>query len=153
MKKLFKIVIVFSLILSLFSLTGCGGKEESATFKTSKNGVDMTITFHAIGDEIDNIHQESVIDISNYSSSQIKIIEEASDDYEAKFSKIDGVTYSAKRDGNKTITEIIDIKLNEDNLQELMSSNLLPVTGNDVKKLSLEKTIEQFENQGIERVE
>ena len=152
MKKLFKAIIVCTLILSLFSLTGCGGKEQTATYKTSSNGVEMKMTFHAVGDKIDNIHQESIIDTSNYSSSQIDILKQTSDSYKSKFAKVNGVTYEMKEESN-SLTEIIDIKLDDENLQELISSNLLPVTGTNVDYLSFEKTVEQFDSMGWEKVE
>lgn len=152
MKKLFKAIIVCTLILSLFSLTGCGGKEQTATYKTSSNGVEMKMTFHAVGDKIDNIHQESIIDTSNYSSSQIDTLKQTSDSYKSKFAKVNGVTYEMKEESN-SLTEIIDIKLDDENLQELISSNLLPVTGTNVDYLSFEKTVEQFDSMGWEKVE
>ncbi|MGN8914073.1 DUF1307 domain-containing protein [Anaerofustis butyriciformans] len=152
MKKLFKAIIVCTLILSLFSLTGCGGKEQTATYKTSSNGVEMKMTFHAVGDKIDNIHQESIIDTSNYSSSQIDTLKQTSDSYKSKFAKVNGVTYEMKEESN-SLTEIIDIKLDNENLQELISSNLLPVTGTNVDYLSFEKTVEQFDSMGWEKVE
>ena len=152
MKKLFKAIIVCTLILSLFSLTGCGGKEQTATYKTSSNGVEMKMTFHAVGDKIDNIHQESIIDTSNYSSSQIDTLKQTSDSYKSKFAKVNGVTYEMKEESN-SLTEIIDIKLDNENLQELISSNLLPVTGTTVDYLSFEKTVEQFDSMGWEKVE
>ena len=152
MKKLFKAIIVCTLILSLFSLTGCGGKEQTATYKTSSNGVEMKMTFHAVGDKIDNIHQESIIDTSNYSSSQMDTLKQTSDSYKSKFAKVNGVTYEMKEESN-SLTEIIDIKLDNENLQELISSNLLPVTGTNVDYLSFEKTVEQFDSMGWEKVE
>ena len=152
MKKIFKAILVCTLILSLFSLTGCGGKEQTATYKTSSNGVEMKMTFHAVGDKIDNIHQESIIDTSNYSSSQIDTLKQTSDSYKSKFAKVNGVTYEMKEESN-SLTEIIDIKLDDENLQELISSNLLPVTGTNVDYLSFEKTVEQFDSMGWEKVE
>lgn len=153
MKKLFKVVIVFTLILSLFSLTGCGGKEQTATFKKStSNGVELTISFHAKGDTVDKMTQVTKIDISKYSKEQVDTLYNQGDKAKQQFSTIDGLNYNLKEE-NDVMIETIEISFTKDNIKQLSDSNILPMTESNVSKISLEKTIEQFENQGYERVE
>lgn len=59
---------------AVLCLTACGGEEEvrnAATATIEQNGVTMTMSFDAKGDEVTRITQESVIDLSGYSEEMI----------------------------------------------------------------------------------
>ena len=151
MKKLLKSVAILLVVLSLFTLAGCGSKEESVTFKQETGEIEMVMTFDAKNDKVNHIHQESTIYLSSYVESQKEAFKEQAGTYEEKFANIEGVTYDMQIDGDNII-EIIDIQLNDENLQELISQNLLPVTNSNIDYISLQKTIEQFESTGWEKV-
>ena len=59
---------------AVLCLTACGGEEEvrnAATATIEQNGVTMTMSFDAKGDEVTRITQESVIDLSGYTDEMI----------------------------------------------------------------------------------
>ncbi|MCO8193458.1 MULTISPECIES: DUF1307 domain-containing protein [Anaerofustis] len=153
MKKIFKAILVCTLILSLFSLTGCGGKEQTVILKCDyAAGVEIQATLHAKGDTIDKIKQVTSIDISNYSDKQIESLYNQNDILKKQFESIEGLTYDIKEE-NKVVYETIEVTFTKDNMKQLANANIFITNGSNVSKISLEKTIKQFESQGFEIVE
>ena len=75
MGKMKKVLPLLAVVCSLFILVGCGGnKEETKTFETNENGVEMSLTYTYKGDIVSKQTATSKIP---YSSLGVSTKEEA----------------------------------------------------------------------------
>ncbi len=147
MKKMKRIMCFVLACIMVFSITACGGKEQTKILTLEQNGVTMEYQIEAKGDSIHTITQKSSIDCSGYTADDIALIEASIAEYAAIYEAYDGVTYSTETT-DTTIIETIKLDVSDGDLvQSLSDAGLLPIEG-DGTNLSLEKTIENLTAQG-----
>lgn len=103
--------------------------------------------FDAAGDEITKITQESSIPIEGYSQEQIQVFRDAIEDATAAYENIENVDYSWDETDSE-LKETIVIPTDEETLKAVIDAGLLPVSGDNVTKLSLEQTKEGLQDAG-----
>ena len=131
-------------------VTACGGEEEvrnAATATIEQNGVTMTMSFDAKGDEVTRITQESVIDLSGYSEEMIDALNSTVESAEETYAEVEGVEYSCGQEDGKMVERIV-IPTDKDTLRAAVEQGLLPVDDEDVTQLSLKATTDNLEAAG-----
>lgn len=147
MKKMKRIMCFVLACIMVFSLTACGGKEQTKVLTIEQNGVAMEYQIDAKGDSIHTITQTSSIDCSGYSADDIAMIEASIAEYATIYEAYEGVTYSSEVT-DTAIIETIKLDVSDGDLvQSLSDAGLLPVEG-DGTNLSLEKTVANLTAQG-----
>ena len=135
---------------AVLGLTACGGEEEvrnAATATIEQNGVTMTMSFDAKGDEVTRITQESVIDLSGYSEEMIDALNSTVESAEETYAEVEGVEYSCGQEDGKMVERIV-IPTDKDTLRAAVEQGLLPVDDEDVTQLSLKATTDNLEAAG-----
>ena len=135
---------------AVLCLTACGGEEEgrnAATATIEQNGVTMTMSFDAKGDEVTRITQESVIDLSGYSEEMIDALNSTVESAEETYAEVEGVEYSCGQEDGKMVERIV-IPTDKDTLRAAVEQGLLPVDDEDVTQLSLKATTDNLEAAG-----
>ncbi|HJD34358.1 MAG TPA: YehR family protein [Candidatus Mediterraneibacter tabaqchaliae] len=135
---------------AVLCFTACGGEEEvrnAATATIEQNGVTMTMSFDAKGDEVTRITQESVIDLSGYSEEMIDALNSTVESAEETYAEVEGVEYSCGQEDGKMVERIV-IPTDKDTLRAAVEQGLLPVDDEDVTQLSLKATTDNLEAAG-----
>lgn len=135
---------------AVLCLTACGGEEvvrNTATATIEQNGVTMTMSFDAKGDEVTRITQESVIDLSGYSEEMIDALNSTVESAEETYAEVEGVEYSCGQEDGKMVERIV-IPTDKDTLRAAVEQGLLPVDDEDVTQLSLKATTDNLEAAG-----
>lgn len=135
---------------AVLCLTACGGEDEvrnAATATIEQNGVTMTMSFDAKGDEVTRITQESVIDLSGYSEEMIDALNSTVESAEETYAEVEGVEYSCGQEDGKMVERIV-IPTDKDTLRAAVEQGLLPVDDEDVTQLSLKATTDNLEAAG-----
>ena len=135
---------------AVLCLTACGGGKEvqnAATATLEQNGVTMTMSFDAKGDEVTRITQESVIDLSGYSEEMIDALNSTVESAEETYAEVEGVEYSCGQEDGKMVERIV-IPTDKDTLRAAVEQGLLPVDDEDVTQLSLKATTDNLEAAG-----
>ncbi len=138
------------LLTLVFALTfySCGlGEKQAGVYTYSDENISVEMTIFAKGDDISKIEQVSKLDISGYSSEEIKEVEANIKEMEKVCKSIDGVAYSTKKEKNK-ITEAISVAVNEKTIEKIKKENLVPVEDQKAKSISLKKFTESLESSG-----
>lgn len=138
------------LLTLVFALTfySCGlGEKQAGVYTYSDENISVEMTIFAKGDDISKIEQVSKLDISGYSSEEIKEVEANIKEMEKVCKSIDGVEYSTKKEKNK-IAETISVAVNEKTIEKIKKENLVPVEDQKAKSISLKKFTESLENSG-----
>ncbi|POT59645.1 hypothetical protein C3432_02700 [Citrobacter amalonaticus] len=144
----------FSVVLAsvlVFSLAGCGDKEESKTFNASINGTEISITYTYKGDKILKQTSHSKI---NYASVGAKTKEEAAkilDPLSAKYQNIPGVeeklTYK-----DSYAEENVSVDMAKVDVKALRSVMGAAVSGDDSKEISMKQSQAVLESAGFKEV-
>lgn len=145
MKKVLMVLLTLVFALTFYS---CGlGEKQAGVYTYSDENISVEMTIFAKGDDISKIEQVSKLDISGYSSEEIKEVEANIKEMEKVCKSIDGVEYSTKKEKNK-ITETISVAVNEKTIEKIKKENLVPVEDQKVKSISLKKFTESLESSG-----
>ena len=145
MKKVLMVLLTLVFALTFYS---CGlGEKQAGVYTYSDENISVEMTIFAKGDDISKIEQVSKLDISGYSSEEIKEVEANIKEMEKVCKSIDGVEYSTKKEKNK-ITETISVAVNEKTIEKIKKENLVPVEDQKAKSISLKKFTESLENSG-----
>lgn len=145
MKKVLMVLLTLVFALTFYS---CGlGEKQAGVYTYSDENISVEMTIFAKGDDISKIEQVSKLDISGYSSEEIKEVEANIKEMEKVCKSIDGVEYSTKKEKNK-ITETISVAVNEKTIEKIKKENLVPVEDQKAKSISLKKITESLENSG-----
>ena len=134
----------------MIGVAAFGGEEEvrnAATATIEQNGVTMTMSFDAKGDEVTRITQESVIDLSGYSEEMIDALNSTVESAEETYAEVEGVEYSCGQEDGKMVERIV-IPTDKDTLRAAVEQGLLPVDDEDVTQLSLKATTDNLEAAG-----
>lgn len=158
MRKALKLVVV---CLSALLLVGCNsGKEQSLTLTTDAYGETTEVLLEAKGDIVHTMTQTSTLALSDYVDVEdeeqvatvIETFEEAAKEEGESIRDIEGVDYSYNHD-DKEFQRVIKIDTSNSNtLEQLSELNFLSFSGTS-SKLSLEKSKENYVNQGWTVVE
>lgn len=145
MKKVLMVLLTLVFALTFYS---CGlGEKQAGVYTYSDENISVEMTIFAKGDDISKIEQVSKLDISGYSSEEIKEVEANIKEMEKVCKSIDGVEYSTKKEKNK-ITETISVAVNEKTIEKIKKENLVPVEDQKAKSISLKKFTESLESSG-----
>lgn len=144
MKKLS--VVLFAALL----LAGCGGKEKQVICTEVYDGDNFTYEFNAKGDEV-NTHVITVeADLAPFEFTEEELadmdtVKEFLDDYYmGDYLDLKGITITSSIDDTKTkYNATTTIDFNAVDFKELEDANLVD---KDTKAISLEMTIEDYEN-------
>lgn len=150
MKKLFKLVFMLSLAITLVACGSSGGKENQVTLVGDMNGAYYEITLDAKGDKVMKQTQVTTIDLSDYDEETQELLKDSIEEYEQIYEEYDYVTYSAQVSETELV-ETITMDLSKPKyIKELYDAGLLPIEGDKlVLEISLEKTVTNFENMGL----
>ena len=145
MKKVLMVLLTLVFALTFYS---CGlGEKQAGVYTYSDENISVEMTIFAKGDDISKIEQVSKLDISGYSSEEIKEVEANIKEMEKVCKSIDGVEYSTKKEKNK-ITETISVAVNKKTIEKIKKENLVPVEDQKAKSISLKKFTESLESSG-----
>ncbi|MFV0364780.1 MAG: DUF1307 domain-containing protein [Suipraeoptans sp.] len=168
--------LVVALLLTILTLsgvvTGCGSNNESnsesnsesdgdkeqdskaeaeiqsATYKISQAGFELEIVLNAQDDIINKIIQSISISYEDNTEEEIATIEESISAKNEIYDNMDGITYTSEIK-DKTLTERFEIDVTEENISEIISNSLLPITvSEDTDVLSFKALGEELENTG-----
>lgn len=137
------------------TLSACSGDEETETsFTNTQNGVEMTMTYTAVGDEVTKQTTSNLID---YEAAGLGSKEEAQAMFDPMIeqgSDIEGYEQSIEY-GDTSATEEVSIDYEVADLGELSQVPGFEGTANmeDGDFVSLEQSREMLENQGFTEVE
>lgn len=144
-----RVVSMIAVCVMALGLMACGGKEvkNAAVCKIEQNGVKIEMALDAKGDKITKINQTSKISIEGVSEEDVKTLQDTIDQA-AVYKDIDGVSYEIEQKDTE-ITEKISMNVEDkDTLKAVIDAGLLPVTGDNITKLSLKATKESLESSG-----
>ncbi|MGB3413538.1 MAG: YehR family protein [Microbacteriaceae bacterium] len=138
-----------------FALTACSGVgvQTVSVYQQTQNGVDMTITYYANGDEVT---KQSTVNVMNYAGIGLSGPDEARkllDPIMAEFQGVTGLEHSVEY-GDTAVTErmtvdysIADIK----EISELTGSSFEGVGDGKNVKLSLKQSVALLEKSGFKK--
>lgn len=135
--------------LMTMSVAACGGgnEEQMVTLLYEQDGVTMEYTMEATGDKVHTITQVSKMDCSLYTEEQVALVEQSLEEYSAVYDEYEGVEYSYTLE-DAMISETIKMDVSDsDTIDALSESGLLPIEG-EADYISLEKTVDNLEEQG-----
>ncbi|MEK4299637.1 DUF1307 domain-containing protein [Oceanobacillus sp. FSL W8-0428] len=154
-KTAFRITGLLFLLIATLGLAACGS-EETVTLQGDQMGMSMEVTLDAKDDEV--THQTVKTDIP-YSTMMLESKEEAEElDEQIRsefkpFEDIEGIEFEIKY-GDDALTQTISVDLTAVDMEELNSipGASLPAIEDD-EYISLEETVKELEDAGLEVVE
>ncbi len=152
-KPLVKLLALLSALM--LSLAACGGdKEETATTLTNNlNGVEMTFTYYAVGDDVT---RQTTKNVMPYEVLGVTTADEARpilDPMVTEYQGVPGLEHSLEY-GDTEVVETLTVDYNEADLSKISQLTGSTFSGDTSEgaKVSLEKSIEMLENQGFTKV-
>ena len=149
MKKMKRVIVGLMALGMAFTMTACGGKEQTVTYRneTETSGIKTTdtMTFTAKGDIVEKLTEVIEFDISSFDDSTYE-------ELVAQYNDIEGVNCTMTA-GDDTITFNIDVDTTGDAVNELTEKNLLTMEGGGSGKISLKASAASLESTGYEKVE
>jgi uncharacterized lipoprotein YehR (DUF1307 family) len=147
MKKRNKILAVAIAVLSVLSLTACGGKEQQATYETEQNGVKIALTYYAKGDKVTKQTAESTIPYSSLGvdneADAKELLKDTAQAYEGIAGVSDELVY-----GENEVTEKFEIDYTKADIEEIKGLPGVTLDGNTSKGISFKKSTKMLEDQG-----
>lgn len=154
-KTTFRMTGLLFLLTAILSLAACGS-EETVTLQGSEFGVDMEVTIDAKDDEITKQTVQSEIPYSVIGVASKEEAESMDEMLQAEFEPfedIDGIEFSLDYE-EEQLTQIVSVDLTVADIDEI---NSIPDASfpepEDDEYLSLEETVQLFEDEGFEVVE
>ena len=134
------------LLLLICCLFGCGSKETTTVCKLENDVVTITNTLVSVKDKL--IKQTNVNQLEftkyGYTAEQMKY---AAENYKSVYDKI-GVEYTYSIDGNY-LKETVVVDYENTDFNQLASAGLIESVDENVKVVSLEKTLDSYKKQGF----
>lgn len=157
MRKMKRVVVGLLALGMAFTMTACGGKEQTVTYRgeMEESGLKATdtMTFTAKGDTVEKLNEVIEFDISSFDDSVKEQLNTVYEELSGTYSAIDGVECTMTT-GDNTITLNIDVDTTGDAVKELTSQGLLDMNGGDGSgKISLKASGASLESSGYEKVE
>lgn len=134
----------------LFSLSSCGAKETATTLTNNVNGVDMTYTYFADGDDV---VRQTTKNVMPYSVLGVTTADEAKQILDPLIEEFQGVTglEHEMAYGENEVTETLTVDYEKADLSEISELTGSAFSGDTAEgtKVSLKKSIEMLEAQGF----
>lgn len=151
MKKIIGLVVS---IVILITLSACG-MEKSKTFVGEKTNVKMEVTYTYKGDKV--IKQKSVntlkySDFSINDDETKKILKDTIEKQSEKLQDVKGVKESVK-ENDEGFVETITIDYKKADIDTLKSKQIVSISGNTEKGLSMKKSEEKMKEEGFKEKE
>lgn len=138
------------------TLSACSGEEETETsFTTSQNGVEMTLTYTAVGDEVIKQTTSNVIEYEAAGIGSKEEAQELLDPLVEEGADVEGYEQNIEY-GDSSATEEVSIDYEVADMNELSEVPGFEATANmndEGAFISLEESREMLENQGFTEVE
>ena len=156
MKKMKRVIVGLMALGMAFTMTACGGKEQTVTYRneTETSGIKTTdtMTFTAKGDIVEKLTEVIEFDISSFDDATKEQFNSTYEELVAQYNDIEGVNCTMTA-GDDTITFNIDVDTTGDAVNELTEKNLLAMEGGGSGKISLKASAASLESTGYEKVE
>jgi len=151
MKVLNKLLSVGVASVLVFSLAGCGDKEETKTFNANINGADIKITYTYEGDKVLKQTSENKINYSTIGAKNKEEAEKILEPLSAKYKDIKGV--DEKITYNDTwAEESVTVDMEKVDFKALQNVSGSMVTGDTSKGVSMKQTETMLESAGFKEV-
>jgi len=135
----------------VFSLAGCGDKEETKTFNANINGADIKITYTYEGDKVLKQTSENKINYSTIGAKNKEEAEKILEPLSAKYKDIKGV--DEKITYNDTwAEESVTVDMEKVDFKALQNVSGSMVTGDTSKGVSMKQTETMLESAGFKEV-
>lgn len=146
-----KAVYMLIALVTLF-LAACGDKVSERTFEAEENGVKVTTTYEHKGDEVLKQKTKSIISYETIGVTSEEEAKQIMEMFSAGYEGIDGVDYKLKY-SDSDVTEHITIDYESMDLEKAKEIPELNISGDVSEGISMEKTAELMEEQGLKEVE
>lgn len=147
MKKLLSLLLALSLVLVACSTGG----EVTKMTKDDGQGNVSTVELHSEGDKVTRQISENVFD-SAYLSVTEDMITENLDQFKNSYNSVDGISYDYKIDENGIVTEKIEVDYKNIDWDKYEQLDGVVLDGDPQNGISLQRTIDIFEQGGFEIV-
>lgn len=155
MKRMKRTLVGLLALGMAFSMTACGGKEQTVTYRgeMEESGLKATdtMTFTAKGDTVQKMEEVIVFDISSYDDTVKEQLNSVYEELAGQYNEIDGASCEMSAD-NDSITLNIDVDTTGDAVKKLTEKGLLDMDGGS-GKISLKASGASLESSGYEKVE
>ena len=157
MKKMKRVVVSLLALGMALTMTACGGKEQTVTYKgeMEESGLKATdtMTFSAKGDTVEKMTEVIEFDISSFDDDVKEQLNSVYEELSGKYNEIEGVN-CVMTTGDDSITFNIDVDTTGDAVKQLTEQGLLDMSGGDGSgKISLKASGASLEASGYEKVE
>lgn len=147
MKKLLSLLLALSLVLVACSTGG----EVTKMTKDDGQGNVSTVELHSEGDKVTRQISENVFD-SAYLSVTEDMLTENLDQFKNSYNSVDGISYDYKIDENGIVTEKIEVDYKNIDWDKYEQLDGVVLDGDPQNGISLQRTIDIFEQGGFEIV-
>ncbi len=157
MKKMKRVVVGLLALGMAFTMTACGGKEQTVTYQgeMEESGLKAkdTMTFTAKGDLVQKLTEVIEFDISSFDDEVKEQLNSVYEDLSGQYNEVEGVSCTMTTDEN-SITFNIDVDTTGGAVKELTDKGFLQMDGGDGSgKISLKASAASLESSGYEKVE
>lgn len=141
--------------LLMLVLAGCAPAEETVTtFHNSEDGIEMTLTYYATGD---NVTKQTTVNVIDYAALGVEDEAQAREFFDpmvAQFQGIDGVEHAFEY-GADSVTETMSIDYSVANVEEVAGLTGTSFEGDvsEGARISLAESIKVLEAQGFTQAE
>ncbi|WP_212734174.1 YehR family lipoprotein, partial [Citrobacter sp. wls757] len=151
MKALQKLFSLAMASIVVFSLAGCGDKEETKTFNANINGSDITVSYTYKGDKVLKQISESKISYASVGASNKEEAAKVFDALSAKYQNIPGIeeklTYS-----DTYAQENVTIDMEKVDIKALQAISGMKLSENADKNISMKQMQTVMESAGFKEV-
>lgn len=144
-KKAFSLLFIVAIA---FMLVACGSDEDKRVFELDQDGIEITLTYYHVDDEVTKQRTKNVIDYEATGISSKEQAKELFDPEIAKMKGIKGVSHKMTYSNSEAIEELeIDYeKIDMDEAKELPGMEL---SGDLENGISMEASADMLLNQGF----
>ena len=149
-KPLIKLLAVLSALMLSRAACGGDGKETSTTLTNDVNGVEMTFTYYADGDDVTRQTTKNVMPYELLGVTTADEAKQILDPMTEEFKGVTGLEHSMEY-GDTAATETLTVDYTTADLSEISQLTGSTFSGDTSSgaKVSLEKSIEMLESQGF----
>lgn len=152
MKKLFKLVFMLSLVITLVACGSSNKENNKVKLVGDMNGAYYEIILDAQGDKVITQTQITTITLADFDEDTQQLLIDSLEEYAKVYDEYDYVEYSSNMNDTEIIETIVLDLSKPKYIKELSEAGLLPIEGDKiVSYISLEKTVENIEEMGLEK--
>ena len=156
MKKMKHLIVGLLAVGMVFTMTACGGKEQTVTYQgeVEESGLKATdtMTFSAKGDTVERLTEVIEFDISSFDDTVKEQLNSVYEELAGQYNAVEGANCTMET-GDDSITLNIDVDTTGSALKELTDKGLLQMEGGGNGKVSLKASTESLESNGYKKVE